>query len=120
MPDADAWLKRRIRRLVRAHPDLVLEALLETPFWPDGLDVSAEYVRFGDDDQSFLRVVFSRDGDVWPNVFQLDMQMDPAWMSSPRYRTFFGGGESIRTRTAILVLAKAIATDNAERPQRRA
>lgn len=119
--DDDARLRAKIRKLVGIHPDLVMEALLECPFWPQGLDSKMAYQRFGDDDNSFLRVVFSSDGDVWPYVFHLEMEGDRVHMSSsPRYRTYFGGGSSLRTRTAICILAKAIAMDNQHRPQRRA
>ena len=113
-------LRRRITKLVEEHPDRVMTALLETPFWPNGLEAKELYQRFGDDDQSFLRVVFSDDGDAWPSVFHLEMQHDQHTHGTPRYRTYFGDGQSLRTRAALLVLAKAIAMDNAERPQRRA
>jgi hypothetical protein len=118
--DAAARLRKRIKKLVRAHPDEVAEALLETQFWPQTLSSREAYQRFGDDDNSFLRIVFSEDGDAWPNVFHLEMEGDKKEMSMcPRYRTYFGGGQSLRTRAALLILAKAIAMDNAERPQRR-
>jgi len=118
--DAKARLRARVRRMVKAHPELVMEALLDTPFWPPGLDLKEAYQRFGDDVNSFLRVVFSQDGDAWPYVFHLEMQHDQEHHGTPRYRTYFGGGESLRTRQAMCILAKAIAMDNAERPQRRA
>jgi hypothetical protein len=112
-------LRARIRSMVRNYPDLVMEVLLNTPSWPTGLETEQEYMRIGDDDKSFLRIVFSRDGDAWPNVFSVEQKMDPQhWSSSPRYRTYFGGGQSLRTRAALCILAKAIAMDNAERPQR--
>jgi hypothetical protein len=114
----DKKLRARIRRLVKNHPDLVMEALLDQPFWPQSLSSQESYQRFGDDDKSFLKVVFSSDGDAWPYVY---MYGDPQHLSSsPRYRTHFGGGQSLRTRTAICILAAAIAKDNAERPQARA
>lgn len=117
----DKRLKARIAALVRAHPDLVMEALLDTTFWPQGLDADGEYLRFGDDDNSFLRVSFSGDGDSWPNVFHLEQEGDAQnWSATPRYRTYFGGGESLRTRVALCILAVAIKMDNAARPQRRA
>ena len=113
--------RRRIRQMVNTHPDEVLAALLEVPFWPEGLDAKESYQRFGDDDNSFLRVLFSDDGDAWPNMFHLEMEGDREHMAtSPRYRTYFGGGHSLRTRAALLMLAKAIAMDNADHPQERA
>ena len=116
MSDERKRLMSRIKRMVKEHPNLVLEVLLETPFWPEGVDSKEEYIRFGDDDRSFLRICFSEDGDVWPNVF---CHPDPELASTPRYRTFFGGGESLRVRAALCMVAKAIMMENRDHPQRR-
>ena len=114
-------LRRRIAWLVNQHPNLLMDALLDHRFWPEGINQDEQYRRYGDDDDSFLRVVFSSDGDAWPNVFALEQEGDPTDRSAtPRYRVpFFGGGESGRTRQALLILARAIALDNAEAPQHR-
>lgn len=112
--------KRLIAKLVSEHPDEVMDALLERSFWPRFLRANDEYRRHGDDDTSYLRIVFSGDGDACPNVYHVEQVGDPRNpLSTPRYRTHFGGGESLRTRRALLILARAIALDNEQNPQRR-
>ncbi len=116
--DTAARLKAKIRRMVHDHPSEVMDALLETPFWPQGVSSKERYRRYGDDDNSFLQVVFSSDGDAWPYVYR---NPDPEHvLSSPCYRTYFGGGRSPMTRIAVCILARAIARDNENNPQRRA
>ena len=111
-------LKARIRRMVHDHPSEVMDALLEAEFWPQGVRTKEGYRRYGDDNNSFLSVVFSEDGDAWPYVYSEADPKEP--LSSPRYRTYFGGGGSLMTRTAVCILARAIARDNENNPQRRA
>lgn len=110
-------LLRHVRRLVREYPNEVLEALLQRPFWPDGLDTKEVYRRYSDDNDSFLRILFSEDGDVWTTVFSHEDPEEPGF--GQRYRTGLGGGESLLTRNGLLILAKAIQMDNAKKPQRR-
>jgi hypothetical protein len=122
MPDtkeekAKKQFLRKIKKLIEEHPNLVMEALLDTPFWPQALDSEKDHRRYGDDNNSLLRIVFSRDGDAWWEVWCEHDPEEPG--SVPRFRTYFGGGQSLRTRAALCILARAIDMDNAERPQQR-
>jgi hypothetical protein len=87
-----------------------IKQILNTPFWPDTVVPKVGYFRTQDDCEgdrnNGLGVRFSEDGDAWvrtPN-------------EGCRFRTHFGGGLSLRVRNALLVLAVAIAADNADRP----
>ncbi len=91
-----------------------LNTLLEKAYWPSTLAPRVAYMRRHDDTDGKtdasqdLCVVFGPDGDAWVNV----------GIDSLRFRTWAGGGMSLRTRNALLVLAEAIRRDNEERPQR--
>ena len=93
---------------------LQIKRLLENPTWPEGLEARTMYERQHDDtdgkDEGYLRVVIADDGDAW-------VSMDVAHHGL-RYRTYQGGGSSLRVRAALLILAQAIRLDNEERPQR--
>src|SRR3989344_7144912 len=105
-------LRSRIKKLVEKYPDLIAEAIIEQPFWPADLSSGTGYKRFSDDNNSSIGVVFSSDGDAWVEVWE---DKDPReLMYSPRFRTFFGGGQSLRTRNAFLILAKAMLADNTD------
>lgn len=91
-----------------------MNTVLEGAYWPASLSTQMVYRRRQDDtdgqlgpDQS-LSLVIGPDGDVWVLL--------PGFKSL-RFRTFFGGGSSLRTRNALLVLAEAIRRDNAKHPQ---
>ena len=88
--------------------------VLETPFWIQGLEKNAMYERLHDDHdgehKGTIQVAFSDDGDVWVTA---DLCF-PGQML--RFRTFTGGGLSLRTRNALMILAEAIKRDNEERP----
>ncbi len=91
-----------------------MNTLIEGVYWPVSLGTQEAYVRRHDDtdgevgpDQE-LAVTFGPDGDAWV--------MLPGFRSL-RFRTWSGGGQSLRVRNALLVLAEAIRRDNAERPQ---
>jgi hypothetical protein len=91
-----------------------MNVLLEGSYWPQTIDTGISYSRRHDDtdgktgpDQE-IEITLGPDGDAWVLL---------ANMSSLRFRTWAGGGSSLRVRNALLVLAEAIRRDNAERPQ---
>ena len=92
-----------------------IKALLEEPFWPKTLKAQESYFRTHDDCDGDLgqgvSVTIDPQGDVWLDT---TTKMCPC-----RFRTFFGGGQSLRVRNALLILAEAIRLDNEERPQRK-
>jgi len=108
-----------IRRMVRVHPDEVMDALLKQVFWPTSLKSDTAYTRKGDDtdgSNSHILVMFSRDSDGWIEVVP---HLDPdaeQFSTSHRFRTSFGGGRSLHVRNALLMLARAVELDNKERP----
>ena len=83
--------------------------VLEHPFWIPELDVNVAYERLHDDHDGTFRgkinVAFSIDGDAWISV---------DGHRSLRFRTYEGGGMSLRVRNALVVLALAIKLDNEE------
>lgn len=93
-------------------PELI-ESLLDHPFWLHSIKTMHSYERLHDDHdgtkQGVLNVMFSPDGDarVW-----ITGERNEAL----RFRTFQGGGMSLRTRAALLILAEAIRLDNEKRP----
>lgn len=93
-----------------------IKALLDEPFWPKTLKTEESYFRTHDDCDGDLgqgvSVTIDPQGDVWLNT-------TTPKMTSCRFRTFFGGGQSLRVRNALLLLAEAIRLDNEERPQRK-
>jgi len=84
--------------------------LLDTPFWPQQLDINKDYFRTHDDCDGDLykgiTVGFTQDGDAWINTYK----------QGCRFRTYHGGGKSLRIRNALLFLALAIQLDNKEFP----
>ena len=95
--------------------DKDIAEILESPFWPKILDTKEMYSRVHDDSEGdksqTLNVCFSQDGDAWLSSGLLT--------TSLRFRTDFGGGNSLRTRNALLILAMAIKLDNEEFPQKK-
>lgn len=91
-----------------------LNTLLEHSYWPKSLESRTAYTRRHDDTDGArdttqdLTVFMTVDSDTWIAVGET-----PAL----RFRTDFGGGLSLRTHNALLVLAEAIRRDNEERPQ---
>ena len=110
-------VSKQVEKLLEEHPEEVIRAILEKPFWPPEARTNVGYRRFGDDNNSTLTVSFSNDSDGWIEVFEHKDPEEP--MYGLRFRTFFGGGQSERTRNALLILARAIALDNKDRPQHR-
>ena len=80
--------------------------------WPKGLREQTLYRRLHDDHDSdcvgHLSVIFSPDGDAWVSI-------DPP-SAGLRFRNFFGGGRSLRTRNALMILALAMKLDGEGRP----
>jgi hypothetical protein len=91
-----------------------LKQFLDAPFWPTELESSTFYARIHDDHDGtysgVLRLMFGCDGDAHLSV----VSDNP--FGSLRFRTFSGGGRSLRTRAALLILAEAIRLDNEENP----
>ncbi len=89
-----------------------LKKLLYEQFWLETLDVKCAYSRLHDDhDGTFKGIIsvgFDQMGDAW--LFVEDQ-------SPLRFRTWEGGGMSLRTRNALVILAEAIRLDNEETPQ---
>jgi len=92
-----------------------MNTLIEGAYWPSTLNTQDTYNRRQDDTdgdtgvEQDIAVKFSVDGDAWVIL--------PGFRSL-RFRTWFGGGQSLRVRNALLVLAEAIRRDNEERPQK--
>ncbi len=93
-----------------------VKKVLEHPFWISTLRADATYERTHDDhDGTFegkIAVSFDRMGDAW-----LTVDKSSTFGSALRFRTFGGGGNSLRTRAALMILAEAIRLDNEERPE---
>lgn len=94
----------------------IVQALLETPFWLPTLTTMNTYARLHDDHdgtkEGVLNVVFSPDGDAHVWIAGIDGRVS----QSLRFRNYGGGGVSLRTRNALLVLAEAMRLDSEEYP----
>ncbi len=104
-------LDRRVGRLL---PERAVARVLLPNYWLQSLATRTGYTRRHDDTDGQkdhaqdLTVVIGPDGDCWVT----------AGGGQPlRFRAWSGGGNSIRTRQALMVLAEAIRLDNAEQPQ---
>jgi hypothetical protein len=111
-------LLRKLKSLCDTHPNEVMQVLLETPFWPAGIETRENYSRFDDDTRKgLITVFFSPDGDSWIDVIA---EKDPNEMiHTHRFRNYFGGGQSDRVHVALKILAAAIKMDNEDHPQDR-
>lgn len=88
-----------------------IQKFLENPIWPEGLEARKFYERphdDRDDNDGTLRVLIADDGDAWISVSGIREG------HGLRFRTYAGGGSSLRTRAALLILAEAIRLDNEE------
>lgn len=114
----DKKVVQKTRELLKISPQEVTQALLEEPFWLSTLQTNVLYQRFEDDSRrGYIGVTFSPDSDGWIEIFS---KPDPNEGNSVfRFRTYFGGGQSLRVRNALMVLAEAIRLDNVEKPQHR-
>jgi hypothetical protein len=99
-----------------------VESVVLRPHWPEGLK-PLKFYEFQCDDKgrdggSWLRVFVANDGDVhvamqeWEDIKEKGSHPDP--FPSVRCRTLGGGGRHLRTRQALLWLARAIQLDNEE------
>ncbi|MFA5386379.1 MAG: hypothetical protein WC297_01830 [Candidatus Paceibacterota bacterium] len=90
--------------------------VLENPFWIPEIETGVAYRRVHDDhdgtEEGMLIVTFSLDGDAWVTI---DKHHGP----SLRFRNYFGGGNSPRTRNALMLLALAIKLDEAKEDKRK-
>ena len=84
--------------------------ILETPFWPTTLKTEFRYFRMHDDcdgeTRKGIEVIVDQQGDVWVAMPSM------GGLESCRFRTWGGGGASLRVRNAMLILAEAIRLDN--------
>lgn len=93
-----------------------MNTLIEGAYWPHSLATQTAYTRTQDDTDGEsgaghqLSLAVGPDGDVWVEC--------GTQIRSLRFRTWAGGGQSLRVRNALLVLAEAIRRDNLEAPQR--
>ena len=80
---------------------------LKEPEWINTIKTGIAYSRQHDDTDGeltgILEVSFGPDGDAWVMIDGHKML---------RFRNYFGGGRSLRTHAALMVLAEAIRQDN--------
>ncbi len=95
-------------------PERAVARVLEPDYWISTLAPREAYTRRHDDTDGDttvaqdLTVAIGPDGDCWVKA---------GGGKTLRFRTFGGGGQSLRTRQALLVLAEAIRLDALDRPQ---
>lgn len=103
------------RRVGRADPARAVLRALMPNYWLQTLSTRTSYTRRHDDTdgqtdhEQDLSVMIGPDGDCW---------LEAGGGKLLRFRTMSGGGQSLRTRQALMVLAEAIRLDNEEYPQR--
>jgi hypothetical protein len=94
------------------YPDI--KRFLDHPFWLPTLDDGVTYERTQDDQQESaagqLRLRFGPDGDAYIGIDEKELI---------HFRNYTGGGTSLRTHAALMVLAEAIRLDNLEHAQAR-
>lgn len=92
-----------------------IKKILESNFWLETLKTQTTYKRSSDDTDGELIghnlfVNINPDGDAY-------LFTDcPHPYNSLRFRTYCGGGRSLRVRNALLILAEAIRLDQEEKP----
>jgi hypothetical protein len=96
-----------------------IKKLVESPGWIATLAVMTPYTRTHDDHdgtcEGKLCVMFDRMGDAYVSI-ESDEASPPL-----RFRTgFSGGGNSERTRMALVILAEAMRLDELDRPNPKA
>ena len=105
--------------LLAKDPEAVIRAVLEEPCFLPTLKAGAEYSRFGDDARNgSITLLIGDDGDAHISVTS-DLDPDEFTLFH-RFRTFIGGGMSLRVWAALRILAVAIHIDNQEYPQHHA
>jgi hypothetical protein len=96
-----------------------LNTLLEGDYAINTLTPGMSYSRRQDDtdgERTFehdLKVIIGNDNDA--HVFPI--YHPEKLLHSLRFRNYYGGGQSLRTRKALLILAEAMRRDNEEFPQ---
>ena len=102
------------RTVVHLEPERAVARVLTPDYWLRSLEVRCCYSRRQDDTDGQrdhaqnLDVTIGPDGDCW---------LTAGGGQTLRFRTWAGGGMSVRTRQALMVLAEAIRLDNEELPQ---
>lgn len=97
-----------------------LKKILENPIpWPDGLRTDTDYSRLHDDhDGEFtgrLHVGFISNSDAIVSIeYERAGKVEVSEML--RFRNWAGGGRSLRTYNALVMLAEAIRLDQIENP----
>ncbi|MES2315021.1 MAG: hypothetical protein V4524_03765 [Patescibacteria group bacterium] len=95
--------------------------IINANFWIPQLNSDTSYARIHDDhdgtNEGTLAVYFDSMGDAFVSIQSRDRGPGRQQFSDMlRFRTFGGGGMSLRTRNALMILAEAIRLDNEERP----
>ncbi|MEK7505902.1 MAG: hypothetical protein AAB597_03365 [Patescibacteria group bacterium] len=109
----------QVSKLLKENPSEVIGAILNEAFWIPELKTSLTYSRLGDDDDGVVSIAFGKDSDAHIQILS-ETDTKPAsggFSISHRFRCYFGGGESLRTRTALMILARAMELDHKEKPQ---
>lgn len=120
-------IKKGLQKAVEDNPLEVVHAILDSDFWLSSLETMGFYSRFeegkaerleDDSPKGAISVGFSNDGDGWIQVLSKPDSDD--YHTAFRFRMpMIGGGQSPRTRVALLILAEAIRLDNEKNPQHR-
>jgi hypothetical protein len=117
-------LHKTIESAIESNPNLVVDILLASPFWLQGLSTDKVYRRESDDtdgEEQGISVAFGPDADAWVEVrsYKVHREEEDETPRPPvmhRFRTGFGGGRSQRVRTALLILAHAMELDEKDLP----
>ena len=101
------------KRIKRTEIPETIKALLDDAYWLDDLEPQVEYSRSQDDHEGditngVLHVVITCDGDAH---VMITYQHSGEFI---RFRTALGGGLSLRTRNALVILALAMKMDQEE------
>jgi len=92
-----------------------IRRVLENPCLIPELETDELYVRIHDDTDGTLKGSI---GILLDQVGDARITFNPPYIGfSLRFRNYFGGGMSPRTRNALAILALAIKLDNEEKPQ---
>lgn len=110
-------MKPSLIKAIKEDPLSVVRILLEQCFWLPSIKSKDSYLRFEDDSrEGTIEVSFTPDGDGWIEVLSKPDPNEVHW--SFRFRMpMMGGGQSPRTRVALMILAEAIRLDNEKNPQ---
>jgi hypothetical protein len=96
------------------NPIETIKKFLEEPIWIPELNSEEDYMRTHDDcdgtSTGILSVMIDRYGDAY-------VATDLGKLKKLRFRFPGGGGNSLRVRSALMILAYAIKLDNEEKPQ---